>query len=284
MGELKLCYDNVGWENRRAAPTHLDNDNVANYYGHFSFSLKGFYNDEIIFEKKLTSDEENLYLFGSSDESVLQQYCPLAIVGTNINTSLKRGTFGLVPNRLTFLTASRADTSKILTSNWQIGKEWRDKFIGSEAIAGVEVISVNHLEELSQDVQLAFQGKSKELEKLIYQTLLNQISQPTETQKKLTQGLADYDRSIKLFAAMLYFLQPEEYLLSDNVQSLLFGKTQIAKVDEIARHYQNEQSITEFLEFMDANLKINENKWNNFQTLGSNASLQQTLLRLKSIK
>ena len=284
LGELKLCYDNVGWENRRAAPTHLDNDNVANYYGHFSFSLKGFYNDELVFEKKLTNDEENLYLFGSSDESVLQQYCPLPIVGTNINTSLKRGTFGLVPNRLTFLTASRADTSKILTSNWQIGKEWRDKFIGSEAIAGVEIISVNHLEELSQDVQQAFQGKSKELEKLIYQTLLGQISQPTETQKKLTQGLSDYSRSIKLFAAMLYFLQTEDYLLSDNIQSLIFGKTQIAKADEILKHYQNEQSINEFLEFMDNNLKINENKWNNFQTLGSNASLQQTLLRLKSIK
>ena len=35
LGHVKLCYDDVGWEDRRAAPTHLDNNNVANYMGKF---------------------------------------------------------------------------------------------------------------------------------------------------------------------------------------------------------------------------------------------------------
>ncbi|MBL4659753.1 MAG: hypothetical protein JKY19_05310 [Alcanivoracaceae bacterium] len=279
LGSLKLCYDNVGWENIRSAPTHLKNDSVANYFGNFSFNLKGFYGEELIFERKLTDKQEYLYLFAENSEKVLKTSCPLSIVGDKISTQLKGGTYGLVPNRLTFLTASRANESKILQSNWSTGEEWRDKITTSEAL----LVSTNELIELSADIQQVYQHKAADLQNLIYQTMLNRVLVPTAIQQQLTSGFANMQRSTELFLALNYFLQMDELMVNDALHGILFGSNKIPDTVTIDQFYQNQININLLISSVDENLNTNKEKWNTSSNTLSNSHINNILFRLKSI-
>jgi len=279
LGKLKLCYDNVGWENRRSAATHLDNPSVANYFGNFSFSLKGYYGEQLVFERKLTSKEEYYYLFAENNEEVLSTYCPLSIVGDKISTQLDRGTYGLVPNRLTFLTASRASESKILTSNWSSGEEWQNLITGAEA----ELVFDDDLSELSAKTQIAYQTKANELQSLIYQNLFDNVSEPTEKQQLLTQSVADMYRMRKLLSHMVYITQPDEFMTDDLLHGVFFGNNKIPDRTTIVEFYKNQLNIKQLIAGIDENIKINQNKWNNFSPTWSNAYLKNILYRLRSL-
>ncbi len=280
LGQLKLCYDNVGWENRRSASTHLENPSVANYFGNFSFSLKGFYNDQLAFEKKLTSKQEYYYLFAENNDEVLSIYCPLSIVGDKISTKLDRGTFGLVPNRLTFLTASRTSESKILASNWSDGEEWQDLLTGTDSTLVFE----NDLSELSADTQLAYQNKAKELQALIYLTLLNNVSEPTEKQQLLIESIADMNRMRKLLSHMVYITQADEFMTDDSLHGMFFGNDKIPDRTTIIEFYRNQLNINQMIIVIDENIKNNKNNWNNFSPTWSNAYLKNILYRLSALK
>ena len=280
LGQLKLCYDNVGWENRRSASTHLDNPSVANYFGQFSFSIKGYYDDELVFERKLTSKEEYYYLFGENSDEVLSTYCPLSIVGNKISTTLVDGTYGLVPNRLTFLTASRASESNVLTSNWSSGEEWQDQIANS----ATNSISENELDELSVTIQEAYQSKAKSLQDVIYQALLGNLQDPTEKQQILTDSFTDMNRIKKLFSQMVYITQPDEYMTNDILHGIFFGSDKISDSSTINEYYKNQLNINQLIMSMDENIKINQNKWNNFTPTWSNAYLKNLLYRLKSLQ
>ena len=279
QGKLKICYDDVGWEQRRAASTHLDNDNVANYYGKFSFTIKGYYQDQLVFNRKLTDTQEYLYLFAANTNEVLNTYCPLSIVGEKISTSLKRGTFGLVPNRLTFLTASRADESKIVVSNWKQGEEWKDKIISDQ----VNVVVNNELIELKTPIQKAYQSKAIELQDTIYQVLLGKKQANSDAQKLLSQSFLKLQRSVKLFKAINYFLQADELMLNDNLQGMFFGKDKLPSLDTVKNNYENQVNIKVLLSNIDKNNEINQNKWNAIQDNRSNSHIQMILYRLKSL-
>ena len=279
LGSLKLCYDNVGWENIRSAPTHLKNDSVANYFGNFSFSLKGFYDEELIFERKLTDKQEYLYLFAENSEKVLETSCPLSIVGDKISTQLKGGTYGLVPNRLTFLTASRANESKILQSNWSAGEEWRDKITTPEAL----LVSSNELLEMSADIQQAYQLKAADLQNLIYQAMLNRVPVPTAIQQQLTDGFANMQRSTELFTALNYFLQMDALMVNDALHGILFGGNKIPDTVTIDQFYQNQININLLISSVDENLNANKEKWNASAKTLSNSHINNILFRLKSI-
>lgn len=279
LGTLKLCYDNVGWENRRSAATHLDNDNVANYFGNFSFSIKGFYDEEQVFERKIIDDEEYHYLFAENSEEVLATYCPLSIVGNKISTELERGTFGLVPNRLTFLTASRVSEGKILTGNWSTGSEWKDKISSQD----INVVSENKLAELEPVTQKAYQAKAKQLQELIYKTMLFKQQNLTEKQQLLYEAFANLKRTGQLFSHMLYIMRTDDYLSKDQLQGIMFGIDKIPDVNTIISHNKNQLNINQLILTIDEDIKINQNKWNDFETTRSNAYLNNILFRLKSI-
>ena len=280
LGKLKLCYDNVGWENRRSASTHLENPSVANYFGNFSFSIKGFYNEKLVFERKLTSQTESYYLFAANNEEVLETYCPLPIVGNKISTKLKRGTYGLFPNRLTFLTASRASETNILKSNWSSGEEWQD-LVASEEIT---VVSENKLEQLNAGVQLAYQNLAKKLQDSIYQTLLGRTRELTEKQQLLMDGFNDLQRMTKLFSHMVYLTVSDEYMTNDQLHGIVFGKDKIPNALTIVEYYKNQLNINQLILRIDENMKINKYKWNNFSASWSNAYLNNILYRLKSLQ
>ncbi|MCF6318751.1 MAG: hypothetical protein L3J83_05680 [Proteobacteria bacterium] len=280
LGQLKLCYDNVGWENRRSAPTHLDNPSVANYFGNFSFNLKGFYGEQLVFDKKLISKEEHYYLFAENNDEVLSTYCPLSIVGDKISTQLDRGTFGLVPNRLTFLTASRTSGSNILTANWLAGEQWQDSISGDET----ELIFENDLSELNADTQLAYQNKAQELQALVYQILLNNVSEPTSKQQLLTESIADMYRARKMLAHMVYITQADQYLSDDLLHGIFFGNDKIPDRAAIIELYKNQLNINQLIAVIDENIKNNKNNWNNFNPTWSYAYLKNILYRLSALK
>jgi hypothetical protein len=279
LGRLRLCYDNVGWENRRATKTHLDNDNVANYYGNFGFSLKGYYGNELVFERKIVDSQEYLYLFGENSQEVLETSCPLSIVGKNITTKLERGTFGLVPNRLTFLTASRADESKILQGNWLEGEEWNNKITTNEA----QIISENKLIELKSKIQQAYQQKAKELQDIIYQALLNKLASPSGVQQQLSDNFTKLQQSTQWFLALNYLLQMDDLMLNDDLHGILFGSNKIPDYKAIAELYENQVNINLLIIGIDENIENNKNKWNALKVSLSNSHILNIVFRLKSL-
>ena len=279
MGSLKLCYDNVGWEQRRPASTHLDNDNVSNYFGHFSFSLKGFYDDEKVFERKIIDKEEYLYLFAENSEDVLNTYCPLEIVGKKISTKLERGTFGLVPNRLTFLTASRVKESDIMSGNWLKGNEWNDKILTDAANSIYE----NKLTGLNSDVQQVYQAKAKLLQDVIYKTLLNKFDASSQVQTELYNEFATMQRSVKQLYATNYLLQMNQLMSNDKVHGLFFGEDRIFDAKIIEEYYTNQNNINVLIKAMDENLNKNKILWNELSNNLSYSYVSNIIYRLKSI-
>jgi hypothetical protein len=279
LGQLKLCYGNVGWENRRSASTHLDNSSMANYFGNFSFSIKGFYDDELVFEKKIVSDREDYYLFAQNNEAVLATYCPLSIVGDKILTQLERGTYGLVPNRLTFLTASRANEANILTTNWSAGDEWRDKLLGEDSKPLIE----NNLEEFKVNIDNAYQKKATELQELIYAILMGKIENPTDKQQLLTESFTNLRRMTSLLKSTLLIVQPEVLMANDQIHGLFFGEKKFPDLITIEQYYKNQLNINQLIIGVDEILQSNQNKWNNYSPKWSNTYLNNILYRLKTV-
>ena len=277
LGQLKLCYDSVGWENRRSSATHLDNDSVANYFGNFSFSLKGFYNDDLVFERKLIDSQEYHYLFAENSEEVLNTFCPLSIVGSKISTQLKRGTFGLVPNRLTFLTASRANESDILLNNWSHGEEWKDKMLSSD----IRILADNSLNDLSNEIQQAYQLKAAQLQDTIYKVLLNTLTQPSKAQQQLSDAFAKMQLNNKMFYALSYMLRMDDVLIDDKLHGIFFGEEKLPDYFTIAEYYRNQLNINLFLSHIDENLKLNQQKWNSLESPVSYSHIKSIIYQLK---
>ncbi len=279
QGHVKLCYDDVGWEDRRAAPTHLDNNNVANYMGKFSFSLKGFYNDQLVFSRKITDKQEYNYIFAANTEAVLNTYCPLSIVGEKISTKLARGTFGLVPNRLTFLTASRANETDILVGNWASGEEWENAILGDD----VEVIAEDNLDDLQANIVTAYQQKAKQLQDIIYKSLLNKQAKASESQKGLSNSFATMQRHEKLLFSYNYLLQMDRLMQDDDLHGLFFGSNKVVDASTIKNYFENQVNIKVLQNEVERNLKSNQEKWNALVNQVSNSHILSLLYRLDSI-
>jgi len=111
MGNIEICYRNMEWVDRRSELVRPDDENVANYFGHLGFDLVGRYieNDRAsdLFAFRFTSPEEYHYLFAQASGEVLQDSCPMEWVGTRVITPLRIDRGGIVPDRLTYLAASR---------------------------------------------------------------------------------------------------------------------------------------------------------------------------------
>ncbi len=279
LGHVKLCYDDVGWEDRRAAPTHLDNNNVANYMGKFSFSLKGFYNDQLVFSRKITDKQEYNYIFAANTDEVLNTYCPLSIVGDKISTKLERGTFGLVPNRLTFLTASRANETDILVGNWASGEEWENAILSDD----VEVVAKNNLDELQTTVVKAYQKKAKQLQDIIYRSILQQQKDATDVQKSLANSFATMQRHEQLLFSYNYLLKMDSLMQDDDLHGLFFGNNKVVDASTIKAHFDNQMNIKLLQSKIEQNLKSNQEKWNALANQVSNSHILSLLYRLDSI-
>lgn len=173
MGSVEICYDKVRWVARRSTQARKNASDVANYYAQLGFSIKGRFhqNGKVtdVFERSFVSPDEYHYLFAENTAEVLESECPMAIIGQPIITELKGSKLNIVPNRLTYLTASRMLPSRLLAENWEKGAEWRDWFVTG---SGVEIISQSDGSELLDTVNNYLHSLSESREAMIYTALL----------------------------------------------------------------------------------------------------------------
>jgi len=173
LGSIEICYQNMEWVERRSELVRPDDDNVANYFGRLGFDLFGRYveNDQgsEIFGFRFTSPEEYHYLFAQTSEEILQDSCPVEWVGSRIVTPLRENRIGIVPDRLTYLAASRKLPSRLLQQNWDQGAEWRDWFVTG---LGIEPLAIEPPSDitprLNQHLQSLYQAEQAE----VYQRVL----------------------------------------------------------------------------------------------------------------
>lgn len=240
LGEIRLCYDNVGWENREAGPTHLSNPAVANYYGNLALSLKGYFNNKLVFARRIQSLQKYHYLFGRNDPAVLQLACPLPILGEQIVTQLPEGTHGLVPNRLTFLTAARANADAIIKQNWTEGEEWRDRLADD---LRVKVLASNSLEEVKLQVEEKFIEHTSALQKQLYRLLLGTADANSDQQQALADAAAQYFLYRRLVQAMASVFIPDQLLFEQNLHAIFYGQQRLPDKAMLARFYRQQIAI-----------------------------------------
>lgn len=163
MGELSLCYDNVGWTERRAAPARVEETRTANYFGKLRFDLFGNYSgaSEPVFIKRLVGTTEYQYLFGENAPAVAEDACPRARVGTRIDSTLSGRRFSLLPRRLSYITAARTDPGRVFDEHWETGEEWRDRLAAGQADNRV---SISVPDGLTEEVDLRLASLHRELE------------------------------------------------------------------------------------------------------------------------
>ena len=173
MGRIEICYRDMEWVQRRSELVRADDENVANYYGRLGFNLVGRYIEDEqetdIFDFRFTSPEEYHYLFAQTSDEVLNDSCPVEWVGSRVVTPLREKRGGIVPDRLTYLAASRKLPSRLMQNNWDRGAEWRDWFVTGIGVTEQEVPEFPDITmRLNQHLQAVYQAGQEE----IYQRVL----------------------------------------------------------------------------------------------------------------
>ena len=172
LGKIEICYEDMSWDQRRFEYVRPDDTNVANYFGHLQFRLKGRFRSgdrlDDVFGFRFTSPSEHHYLFASAGDEVLEDECPVEWIGQRIVTPL-RNNRGVVPNRLTYLAAPRQLPSRLLSANWDRGAEWRDWFITG---IGVEPLELEPPRDITAETNQQLQNLYRAEQAAIFQSAL----------------------------------------------------------------------------------------------------------------
>ncbi len=232
MGELKLCYSNVGWVEREARPARLGDDRVANYHGRLSFELVGAFVEgeqmNTVFRQRLTAGESSHYLFASSDPEMLELECTHNLAGEPIASRLPEGRPGLVPNRLTYFTSTPTTPEAELAANWDRGEEWRDWFVTGDR---VELLD----QEDGQILELAVQAHLGTLisrrERQLSGRLLSTLA--SAQSDALTAAMADIVEHSALLRRILEIHYPRILRHEDGLRALLVGDSGLLTRDRV---------------------------------------------------
>ena len=235
LGQLEICYDRVRWVDRRSDPVRPDDPHVANYYGRLSFDLLGRYADDEgrrdVFGFTFTSPGEYHYLFAAATEEVLEDECPVEWVGSRVVTGLGDATrVRVVPDRLTYLAAARAQPSQLLTTNWSRNEEWRDSFItGLHSTAHEYEQDPGFADRVNQHLQGLYQAGQA--------ALYNALLRPRPTTARGIFGTAGQSATASLFDELedltarkqllrsyMNLFYPQYMLDSDELRAMLEGR------------------------------------------------------------
>jgi hypothetical protein len=248
MGKVEICYDNTAWVERRAERVRPDDPNVANYFGRLSFELKGRYHEGEealdVFGAIFVSPEEHNYLIAEASDEVLQDDCPVEWVGTRIVTK-RTDEEGLliVPNRLTYLAASRSRPSELMNANWSKGEEWRDRFITGQGVEALEFEGDKSIQErLGQHLRTLYQAEQQ----AIYGGMLRSTLAAEDEDFRMLNSLLNRVSTFKmLLQAQLMLFYPETMLDSDDVRAMLAGQSGLLDENLIRRFRSNNAAISE---------------------------------------
>jgi len=225
MGRIEICYRNMEWVQRRSELVRPDDDNVANYFGHLGFDLVGRYieKDQVsdIFGFRFTSPEEQHYLFAQTSEDVLNDSCPVEWVGSRVVTPLREKRGGIVPNRLTYLAASRKLPSRLLQNNWDRGAEWRDWFVTGIGVSALEMSPAPDITaRLNQHLQSLYQVEQAE----IYQRVLLPTARNSEGDDvSLFDEMSQVSIAKSLIRMQMILFYPESLANSDTIRMAVAG-------------------------------------------------------------
>ncbi len=222
MGDIRLCYDQVQWTDRRAVLPKVRNQAMANYFGRLGFDLRGYYGGqaEPVFSMRLTSQDEYEYLFGENSPEVLDNPCPRDLIGTQVFSELPHGRINLVPRRLTFMTADRMHPARVFETHWSEGNEWRDRFITGE---GVEVLASRDGMPLTDAINTRLLDLYRLWNDDIYEQLLDTSSNGAAS--PLTQSLQRVNRDKQMVAGFAKLLFPRLLLSDAPIRASVFGRS-----------------------------------------------------------
>ncbi|VAW48412.1 hypothetical protein MNBD_GAMMA02-866 [hydrothermal vent metagenome] len=253
LGQLEICYDQVQWEHRKTTPTHLDNNKIANFEGQLSIQLNGRFRGESVFTKSLLSEQRHIYLFGENNQETLDTSCPLPIIGKQINTSLDRGTFGLLPNRLTFLAAQKVDINAVMRSNWS---QWQTQLNAQPN----EFSYFNEMNEVKTALNDAFLQKVNELQQQIYRKLITN-NQSKTTDSALSKAAFEYTTHRKLLSHMTMGLYPQLYSSRSTLQAAISGNNRLVDMTFFREAFENQTNVADMIDNGDANFNLHQETW-----------------------
>ena len=246
MGSIEICYRNMEWVERRSELVRPDDENVANYYGRLGFDLVGRYTEDStvddIFKFRFTSPQEYHYLFAESSEDVLNDSCPMEWVGSRIVTPLRENRGGIVPNRLTYLAASRKLPSRLLQNNWDSGAEWRDWFVTGIGVSAEDVPPVAPIENrLNQHLQSLYQAGQAE----VYQRVLLPDARNAEGEDvSLFDEMSQVSLAKSLIRTLMMVFYPESISQSDHIRMSMAGDSGLIEGRTLRRFRENNVTLT----------------------------------------
>jgi hypothetical protein len=246
MGRIEICYREMEWVQRRSELVRPEDENVANYFGHLGFDLVGRYveNDRAsdIFGFRFTGPEEQHYLFAQTSEDVLNDSCPMEWVGSRVVTPLRENRGGIVPNRLTYLAASRKLPSRLLQNNWDRGAEWRDWFVTGIGVTALEVPPVPEINtRLNQHLQSLYQSEQAE----IYQRVLLPSARDSEGQDvSLFDEMSQVSIAKAMIRMQMMLFYPESLLNSDTIRMAIAGDAGLLEGRTLRRFREDNVALT----------------------------------------
>ncbi len=274
LGQIEICYEDVHWINRKTAPTHLDNNKIANFEGQLAFQLTGKYQGEAVFSKQFFSDKSHIYLFGENNEEVLNTACPLPLVGTRFNTSLDRGTFGLLPNRLTFLTAAKIDINNVIKSNWN---NWLTQLNNQET----DFSYFDEMNAVKTTLNDAFLQQVNDLQQEIYRKLIaNNLARSNDS--ALSRATFDFMTHRKLLDRMVAGLYPQLLAANQNLHAAIKGQDRLVDMAYFRQSFQDQLNVADMLIKGDENFLKHQPAWSLSEF--NEPVFHSTMMQLNAIK
>lgn len=244
LGQVEICYGDMGWVDRRMEPVREGDDNVANFYGHLAFDLRGRFRDENgtrdLFAFRFTAPEESHYLFSAQREEVLEDACPVEWIGTRIVTELPKRRGGIVPNRLTYLSAARALPSRLLEANWDQGTEWRDWFVTG---LGVESLEVPPTPDLGPRLDEYLADLYRQEQAALYSALATTGDGPDQ----LFEELDELSTTKLLLRTQMMLFFPHTLIHSDPVREAMAGQSGLLERRLVNRARQQDMPVDELM-------------------------------------
>jgi len=246
LGQIEICYRNMEWVERRSELVRPDDENVANYFGRLGFDLVGRYieNDRAsdLFGFRFTSPDEHHYLFAQASGEVLQDSCPMEWVGTRVITPLREDRGGIVPDRLTYLAASRTLPSRLLQGNWDRGAEWRDWFVTGIGVTPIEFTAIPDIKtRLNQHLQSLYQAEQAQIYQRI---LLPNFRNSQGDDVSLFDEMFSVSISKALIHMQMMLFYPESMFNSDSIRQAIAGDAGLLERRSLRRFREEGIALT----------------------------------------
>ena len=288
FGALEICYDRMEWVDRRSEPVRPGDENVANYYGRLAFDLRGRFRQDAetsdLFAFRFTAPEESHYLFAMASEEVLEDPCPVEWIGERIVTELPAGRSRIVPNRLTYLTAARAQPSRLLASHWEQGEEWRDWFVTGLGVTPLEVPAPPAIDgPLNQHLQALYREEQR--------SLLGEMQPSAEpgNDEGLPRAMAEVDIGKLLLRSQLMLFYPDLLAREDGLREAVAGQQGLLDIRQVQRGAQRAEPADQLLETSFVRLEQFLAEWQTLppavrQQGAPSDSVTHALLRLEEVR